>query len=477
MAFTIRTRLTFWYVTLLTVSLIIFGVIFSYTLSRIFMNHIDRQIGSVANMMVHTVVRPKGQVFVPGNFDLILERYFGVRTSGTYIQVLDIHGKIVARSSNLKEAVLPLSKETYEGAVHGSMIYEVVHTVGRHPVRIVTKPLVLQGTGLVAIVQVGSSLEFVEEILDSVFYIFVIGVIASIIIASAIGWFLARQALKPVSEITETAHRIGAESLDERIDVESPQDEIGMLATTINEMMERLEKSFLQIKQFTADASHELKTPLTIMKGEIEIAMRSGADVTHMKEALGSNLEEIDRMSYIVRNLLDLTKIEAERDTALTERVDLSKVLAERFESLKRFALDRGVDMRILKSEPAAVIGDPVRIGQLFFNLMDNALKYTPSGGVVNVSLENDGSSAVVKVSDTGIGISALELPFIFDRFYIVDKARTRSVGGAGLGLSICKEIATSLGGTIDVESTKDKGTTFMVKLPFADAKSAGGRA
>ena len=385
--------------------------------------------------MVHTVVRPKGQVLVPGNFDLILERYFGVRTSGTYIQVLDIHGKVVARSSNLKEVILPLSKETYKRAVRGAMIYEVVNTVGRYPVRIVTKPLVMQGTGLVAIVQVGSSLEFMEEILDSVVYIFVIGVIGSIIIASAIGWFLARQALKPVSEITETAHRIGAESLDERIDVESPQDEIGMLATTINEMMERLEKSFLQIKQFTADASHELKTPLTIMKGEIEIAIRSGSDVGHMKEALASNLEEIDRMSYIVRNLLDLTKIEAERDTALTERVELSKVLAERFEGLKRFALDRGVDIRILKSEPAAVVGDPVRVGQLFFNLMDNALKYTPSGGGVSVSLENDGSSAVVKVSDTGIGISALELPFIFDRFYIVDKARTRSVGGAGLGL------------------------------------------
>ena len=194
--------------------------------------------------MVHTVVRPKGQVLIPGNFDLILERYFGVRTSGTYIQVLDIHGKVVARSSNLKEVILPLSKETYKGVVRGAMIYEVVDTVGRYPVRIVTKPLVMQGKGLVAIVQVGSSLEFVEEILDSVVYIFVIGVIGSIIIASAIGWFLARQALKPVSEITETAHRIGAESLDERIDVESPQDEIGMLATTINEMMERLEKEY-----------------------------------------------------------------------------------------------------------------------------------------------------------------------------------------------------------------------------------------
>jgi heavy metal sensor kinase len=476
MAFSIRTRLTFWYVTLLTVSLIVFGMIFSYTLSEIFMNRIDRQVGSVANMMVHAVVRPKGQVLVPGNFDIILERYFGVRTSGTYIQILDVHGKVVARSSNLKDAVLPLSKETYESAVRGAMIYEVVHSVGRHPVRIVTKPLLLKGTGLVAIVQVGSSLEFMEEILDSVVYIFAIGVIASIVIASAIGWFLARQALKPVSEITETALRIGAESLDERIDVETPEDEIGMLATTINEMMERLEKSFLQIKQFTADASHELKTPLTIMKGEIEIAMRSGSDVAHMKETLASNLEEIDRMSYIVRNLLDLTKIEAERDTALTERVEIATVLADRFENLKRFALDSGVDMRILKSVPAAVLGDPVRIGQLFFNLMDNALKYTPSGGVVEISLESDGLVAVVKVRDTGIGISALELPFIFDRFYIVDKARTRSVGGAGLGLSICKEIVASLGGTIDVESTKDKGTTFTVKVPLADEKKTGGR-
>lgn len=473
MAFSIRTRLTFWYVTLLTVSLIVFGVIFSYTMSNIFMSRIDAQIGSVANMMVHTVVRPLGTLLIPGDFDIILERFFGIRTGGNYIQMLDIHGKIVAKSSNLEKAALPLGEETYASAVGGVTTFEVVRIVGRYPVRMVTKPLMLKKKGLVAIVQVGSSLEFMEEIQRSVAYIFAFGVVASIIIASAIGWFLARKALRPVSEITDIARRIGAESLDERIDIKIPKDEIGMLAATINDMMERLEKSFQQIKQFTADASHELKTPLTIMKGEMEVAMRSGDDVEHLKGSIASSLEEIDRMSYIVRNLLDLTRIEADKEVAL-ESVSIDKVLSERFEHFKKFALDRGVRMALIKNMPAVVSGDPVRIGQLFFNLMDNALKYTSGDGVVEVSLERDGPMAMVKVRDSGVGIAAEDQPYIFDRFYRVDKARTRSVGGAGLGLSICKEIVVSLGGTIEVESTRGEGSTFIVRLPLADLARSG---
>lgn len=468
MAFSIRTRLTFWYVTLLTVSLLAFGAAFSYSLARTFMERTDSQISSVANMMVHTVIKPSGQLFLPRDFDIILERFFGIRTAGNYIQVLDPHGQIVARSSNIETFNMPLVKETYHAAMGGATTFEIVRNVGRYPVRVVTKPIILKEKGLVAIVQVGSSLEGMDEIFHSLAYIFTFGIIASVLIASIVGWVLARKALKPVTEITKTARRIGAESLNERINITVPQDEIGMLASTINEMIGRLEKSFKQIKQFTADASHELKTPLTILKGEMEIALRSKDNVEYMKEALKSSLEEIDRMNYIVRNLLDLAKMDVEKSAVAKEPVNLDKVLSDRCEQLKKVALDSGIHMAILRSKPAMVNGDAVRIGQLIFNLIDNALKYSHRGGAVELSLDTEGGSVVFKVKDTGVGISKEDLPYIFDRFYRVDKARSRDVGGAGLGLSICKEIAESHGGSLEVESDPRVGSTFIARLPLA---------
>ncbi len=466
MRFSIRTRLTFWYVTLLTVSLMSFGAAFSYSLFKIFMYRVDGQISSVANMMVHTVIRPSGQLFLPEDFDIILERFFGIRTAGNYIQVLDQKGNIVAKSSNLENFNLPISRGTYMSALNGQTTFEVVRILGRYPVRVVTKPIIVRQKGHVAIVQVGYSLEGMDEIFHSLAYIFSLGIAAAVIIASAVGWFLARKALEPVAEITNTARRIGAENLNERINVSVP-DEIGRLASTINEMIGRLEKSFKLIKQFTADASHELKTPLTILKGEMEIALRS-RDNEYMKEVISSSLEEIDRMSYIVRNLLDLAKMDVEKGSVPKEIVELDRVLAERVELLKRLALDRGVRLDIIKNMPASVIGDQVRLSQLLFNLIDNSLKYTPRGGSVELYLDTEGDMAVFKTKDSGIGISKDDLPYIFDRFYRVDKARSREVGGAGLGLSICKEIVESHRGTIEVKSDRGRGSIFTVKLPLA---------
>lgn len=466
MNFSIRTRLTFWYVTLLTVSLLAFGMIFSYTLFKMFMNKVDTQISSVANMMVHTVIKPSGKLFFPKDFDIILGKFFGIRTSGNYIQVLDGQGRVVARSSNLEEMSLPVSAEAFAQARQGNTTYEVVRNAGKHPIRVVTRPVTFMDKGLVAIVQVGSSLEGMDEIFHSIAYILFLGIVASVVVASVVGWFLAQKSLKPVAEITAMAKRIEAENLNERIAIKGPQDEIGKLASTINEMIGRLEKSFKQIKQFTADASHELKTPLTVLKGEMEIALRAKDNPALMREALVSSLEEIDRMSSIVRNLLDLAKIDIEREGGAKTLVRLDKVISDRCDHLRKASLDSGVELNILRISPVNIIGDSLRIGQLVSNLIDNALKYTPQGGKVDVSLGEEAGFAVFKVRDSGIGISKEHIPYVFDRFYRVDKARSRDAGGAGLGLSICKEIIDSLEGSIEVESELDKGTLFTVKIP-----------
>ncbi|CAG1066829.1 two-component system, OmpR family, heavy metal sensor histidine kinase CusS [uncultured bacterium] len=466
MAFSIRTRLTFWYTALLFVSLLAFGAVFSYSLLKTFVYRMDNQIISIADMMVHSVIRPSGQIFIPKDFDIMLERHFGVRTAGSYIQVLEPHGNVIAKSSNL-DFSLNVPPPTYRAAIDGATTYEVVKTVGKYPMRVVTKPIVLDGK-LIAIVQVGSSFEGMDEIFHSLAFILIPGILASVVVAGAVGWFLARKALKPVTEITATARKITAENLDERIRSDVPQDELGRLAATMNEMIERLEKSFKQIRQFTGDASHELKTPLTILKGEIEMALRSKDDVRYMKEVLASSLEEIDRMSYIVKSLLDLAKMDVEKGALAKEPVRLDKVVSDRYEHLRKRAFDSAVQLDILENKPVTVLGDQVRLSQLVYNLIDNAIKYTHKGGRVELSLAQEGQTALFKVKDTGVGISAEDLPFIFDRFYRVDKARTREVGGAGLGLSICKEIAEAHGGTLSVVSQTGTGTTFTASFPSA---------
>ncbi|MBI5235766.1 MAG: HAMP domain-containing protein [Deltaproteobacteria bacterium] len=470
MAFSIRTRLTFWYVTLLTLSLIVFSAAFSYSVYRISINRIDGQIASVAEMMVHTIVKPSGEFFLPRDFDIILGRFFGIRTAGHYIQLLDAKGAIVARSSSLEGRYnMPLSKEAYAEALKGVQTYENVKGARRFPIRVVTKPIIFKGARLVAIVQVGSSLEGMEDIFHSLALILGLGVVAVVITASVFGALLARKALKPVAQITAQARKITAENLNERLEVRVSQDEIGSLAVTINEMIERLEASFNRIRQFTADASHELKTPLTILKGEMEMALRSKDDVQYMQTVIASSLEEIDRMSYIVRNLLDLARLDADKEALERQPVKLDEILAGRYEHLQRFALDSRVELVMLNNAPCTVMGDAVRIGQLFYNLIDNAIKYSPEGARVEISLDAEARQAVVRIRDTGIGIAKEDLPYIFDRFYRVDKARTTALGGAGLGLSICKEIVESLGGSIEAQSEAGKGTLFIVRLALMD--------
>lgn len=468
MAFSIRTKLTFWYVSLLLLGLLTFGAVFTYSLYDVFIKRTDDQIGSLANIMVQNVIRPTGEIFLPRNFDIILERFFGIRTAGNYIQVLDVHGAVIEKSSNLEGMRLPISEDTYERAVAGETIYEDVRKVWKYPVRIVTKPIIAKDGRLAGIVQVGSSLEGFDEIFHSLAYLLVIEIIASVVIAAIVGFLLARKALKPVSDIIKTTRRIGAENLNERLDASVPQDEIGRLATTINEMIERLEKSFRQVRQFTADASHELKTPLTVLKGEMEVALRSKDDPKYMRETIVSSLEEIDRMSRIVMNLLDLARMDVERGIANKAMVDLGAILGDRVEHFRKMAADKQVKFAAVRVDHAVISGDPVMIGRLFYNLIENAIKYTDAGGSVDVRLETIGRNAVFSVSDTGIGISDEDAPLIFDRFFRVDKVRTYS-GGAGLGLSICKEIALHHGGDIVVKSVLGKGSVFTVTLPLAE--------
>jgi heavy metal sensor kinase len=326
---------------------------------------------------------------------------------------------------------------------------------------------------------VASSLEDVEDALNTLLIILVVTVPLALLVASLGGQFLANQVLKPVGHVTRTARLITSQNLNQSIQVPRGKDELTSLVETFNEMIFRLGKSFDQIKQFTSDASHELKTPLTVLKGEMEVALRKERSPQDYEQVLRSNLEEINRMSRIVEDLLFLSKTDTGEIRLQKEEINLTEIVRDVVAQLSLLAEMKG--LRLITTnhhEEIHVLADGLCMRQLLLNLIYNGIKYTEPGGSIQVALENtppatsaspgeQGSSVKIIVSDSGIGISKEDQEKIFDRFYRADKARSRDQGGSGLGLSICKWIVQAHRGHISVDSDLGKGSVFTVTLPL----------
>jgi heavy metal sensor kinase len=281
------------------------------------------------------------------------------------------------------------------------------------------------------------------------------------------GYFLARRALAPVSLLRRRTDEITADRLDRRLPVPNPRDELGLLAGTINEMIARLERSFAEVRRFTADASHELRTPLAVIRSEAEIALGRNSVPPEQQARLGSILEECDRLARLTDQLLALAREDAGVSRQAHKRLDLAALAAGTAETMRPLAEAGGVRLHAGSTLPVWVEGDEARLRQVFFNLLDNAIKYTPGGGEVEVRVGAADGRAVATVRDTGEGIPAEHLPRVFDRFYRVDRARSRERGGTGLGLSIARSVVTAHGGSIELDSAPGRGTTARVLLPL----------
>lgn len=301
----------------------------------------------------------------------------------------------------------------------------------------------------------------------------------------AIAWWLAGRAVRPLDRMIDEVEAItDGRSLHRRIAVDESTDELARLALTLNAMIGRLETSFAALRRFTADASHELKTPLTVLRANVERAVRSAADAPDHYEALEEAMQEVARMSSLVDSLLTLARFDEGRFDLHREPVRLEPLVRDVFETATILGGAAGLDLRLDACEPALVLGDPTRLRQLFLNLAINAIKYTPTGGSVAIALRRSEEHVAFSVRDTGIGIAAADLPYIFDRFWRADRARSRRVpsgpiegsaavekGGFGLGLAISQWITQAHGGTIEVKSRLTRGTTFVVTLPLPTAE------
>ena len=301
---------------------------------------------------------------------------------------------------------------------------------------------------------------------------------APVIVALSVGiaWVLAGRLLSPIERMVNDVEAItDGRSLHKRIPVEEFGDEIGRLGETLNAMIARLEASFAGLRRFTADASHELKTPLTVLRADIERAMTAPPRQSEQLVALEEALQETTRMAHLVESLLTLARADEGRYDLHREPVQLETMVRDIAETAQILAEAAGLRVAVTRIEPVVVLGDEVRLRQLFLNLVENAVKYSSPNGTVELSLESRATAAVVSVKDQGIGIAGVDLPFIFDRFWRVDRARSRSESaGSGLGLAICQWIAQAHGGSISVSSRMGRGSTFAVTIPAVPSPVEG---
>jgi len=288
----------------------------------------------------------------------------------------------------------------------------------------------------------------------------------ALLLAAVFAYLLARRALAPVDQLQRAADGITAERLHERLEIANPGDELGRLGQTINAMIARLERSFNEIRRFTADASHELRTPISVIRTDTEVATANPPAPEEFRALAGSILEECEHLSKLTDQLLTLSREDAGISPPNSAEFDLVPLVRDVVETMRPLADAKHQNIAVETEGDLPVSGDAERIRQVVYNLLDNAIKYTPDDGRIDVSLRGDNTTAVLTVRDTGEGVPAEHLPHVFDRFYRVDKARSREAGGTGLGLSIVQSIVGAHAGTVEMESTANQGTVVTVRIP-----------
>jgi heavy metal sensor kinase len=298
--------------------------------------------------------------------------------------------------------------------------------------------------------------------------VFLFGLPLAVLLAVAGGWLVARRSLAPVGAMAARARAISASSLSQRLPVANPHDELGRLAVVFNATLQRLENSFAELRRFAADASHELRTPLTALSAEGEVALNHAREPEQFRQSIGAMLEEAQRLQDLVDSLLTLARAEADQQPLSRLPVELGGLSREAAESLRILADEKCQQLAVESNGEISIGGDATLLRHALLNLVHNAIRYTPTGGRITVRCSRHDREAVIEVADTGEGIAPEHQAKVFDRFYRVDKTRSRAEGGAGLGLAIAKLAVERHGGRIELESIKGQGSTFRVVLPVA---------
>ena len=458
----IRWRLTLWFsIIVVTILAATSGLVYFF-LDRYLIDEADSTLNAYA-ARVHGSILP-AKIDGPIDYNVVHSQLPAINTLGSadiYVQIIDSSGAIVVKSDSLLQVNenLPAPASLTAAALLGKATFETMKSSdGR--VRILSTPLYVQDQTLV--LEVAQSLKLMDTTMSRLRLSMIGGVVLAVLLVAVTGAVTVTRALQPVQRISRIAREIeDSADLSRRVGQTRTADEIGQLATTFDHMIEHLQTVFESQKKFIADASHELRSPLTVIRGNLDL-IRKHPDQANVAESLKAIESETGRMSKIVADLLLLAEVEAGGE-AKKGPVRLAEAVKEEVSRAKSLAPNRKIE--IARAEDVSIEGDAQRVRQMLGNLIDNAVKHTPDGTAVSVALYRDGECARLDVSDNGPGIPAEHLPYLFDRFYRVDKARSRSMGSHGLGLAIVKGIVDQHGGTVSVASEAGRGTTFSVRL------------
>jgi heavy metal sensor kinase len=464
----IRFTLTLWYSTVLLVAFTVFGVSVYVYLQHLLEATLDQNLVEDVEWMSRLVEvernttreRESIRELTREMRERILQHYTA-NPMNYIVQLTDVEGQILYESQNRHSQILLGSQ-----VPSGQTIMETLDTPDYGHLHVAARrsdPF---------IIQVAYTDKATKAVLGHLVSIFAVMVPVVLFVSLSGGWLLAGMALRPVRQISQLTNRITAQRLNERIPAREVDDELGQLIKTINGMIARLQSAFEQMRDFSMSMAHELKTPLTIMKGEAELALAKPPSIEETQRLITTYLEEVVRMSRIVEDLITLARAEAGQITIGKEQVNLNEVIQELSEDAVILSSSKQLTVQLVKNEPAVVLGDRARLRQLFRALITNAVQYTEPRGRVSITCEVKEGNVSIDIEDTGIGIPPESLDKIFQRFFRVEEARSRVQGGSGLGLSVAKWIAEAHNGTISVVSTLRKGSRFTVRLPISQTSS-----
>lgn len=482
---TIRGRLTFWYTVALTATVLVFGSALYLERRQSSVRELDQRLALEADfarrwlnesytvlktLVRHTEPRELEQG-VAANFEGVRDLLLVFDRQGRPLYINDpVRALNFAAIERLTALPGPAPTEVSTGTA--------ILPAGEQPMRYVVLPVHGAGTEVGALV-VAARLSAVAfgpaDLLRSMVLVVPIILLAS----GVLGWFLAGRAMRPVERLMDEVQEVtDGGSLHRRVAVPTSGDELARLAVTLNAMFSRLEQSFSRLRRFTADASHELKTPLMVLRVGVERSLVHPETPPEVLEALDTTLGQLNQLNELVDSLLTLARADEGRAPLALERRDLRALVVDVGETAEMLGEQHGLITKVtVPDHPVEASVDPHRMQQLLLNLITNAVKYTPAGGSVAVSLEEVEGDVRLSVRDSGIGIASVDLPHIFDRFWRADPARSRTGDrpGVGLGLAISKWIAEAHGGSIEVRSRPGRGSSFVVTLPRPGAGGALG--
>ena len=456
---TLKLRLTMWYAAATALVLTIFAWAVYEVVEHRLGAELDRQL-----RIDFDVVEAQLDADASGRLRWLVQGAHGdegfARLSA-WFEVWSEDRQLLFRHWPVREADI---KNPLSAPLESSLRFRTVELEDDLYVRIMERPARVHERGV--IVRLFRDESDMRRTLRQIVEVFLLAAPLAIVLASFGGYFVARRSLLSVGAMAEQARKITSESLSQRLPIPNPHDELGQLAAVFNQMLYRLESSFAELKRFTADASHELRTPLTALRAVGEVALRQGDGVAALRESIGSMLEEAQRLNELIDALLTLARMESGKMLIKSEPIKVPELLTEVRESLGVLAAEKQQTMEFITDNGLTVNADRLLLRQALMNIVHNAVRYSPQQSCIVVRSTQVRSGAVIEIVDQGPGIASEYRGKIFDRFYRVDKARSRAEGGHGLGLAIAKWSIDRQGGSIEVESDTGKGSLFRIILP-----------